>query len=105
MCTFKFFRSSRKNEELNIEETEDNKFSDISFEKSTIGLIDKFKNKEQSKNFSGIFQSFLNFLKGLGVFVLIGILMGKEIGLVYAPINITEEIPIEEIGPVQKLRF
>jgi len=96
MCTFKFFRSSRKNEELNIEETEDNKFSDISFEKSTIGLIDKFKNKEQSKNFSGIFQSFLNFLKGLGVFVLIGILMGKEIGLVYAPINITEEIPIEE---------
>jgi len=102
MCTFKFFRSSRNSEELNIEEEKDNKFLDISFKKPTFKLVDKSLNKEQTKKFLTIFQFVFGFLKSLGIFILIGILMGKEIGLVYAPISMIEESLVEEDKPISK---
>ena len=102
MCTFKFFRSKGNGEKLNIEEEGDNKFSDISFKKSTPKLVNKSSNKEQTKKFSIIFQFIFGFLKSLGIFILIGILMGKEIGLVYAPISMVKESRVEENKPTSK---
>jgi len=48
---FKFFRSGRKNEELNIEEREDNKFSDISFERELSIWLINLKAKSKLRNF------------------------------------------------------
>ena len=96
MCTFKFFRSKGNGEKLNIEEEGDNKFSDISFKKSTPKLVNKSSNKEQTKKISIIFQFIFGFLKSLGIFILIGILMGKEIGLVDLDIE-PKEYPNGEI--------